>query len=200
MVDDHPAMRAGLVAILGDEADLDVVAEASDGQTAIACYASSRPDVMLLDYQLPDMNGDAVVAELLKTNPSAIVLIVSSYGEEEAIRSSLAAGARGYLLKDTRSEDIVDAVRAAARGQRVVKGVIASRLADSMGRETLSSREKDVLAHLARGSSNKIIAYELGIAEPTVKVHVSHILGKLGATDRTDAVLRALKRGLVTLD
>ncbi|MEM8771491.1 MAG: response regulator transcription factor [Pseudomonadota bacterium] len=199
VVDDHPVLRAGVVALIDDEPDLNVIAEAGDGASAVGLFRDCDPDVVVMDLQLPDSNGEDLIASLKAERPDAQFLALTTYGGEDTIRRTIEAGAIGYLLKESLRSDIVSAVRLAAQGKRFVRGVVADRLVDSMTRDQLTDRENDVLRELALGQSNKGIAKRLGLAEPTVKIHISHILEKLGAKDRTDAVLKALEKGTIRL-
>lgn len=199
VIDDHPALRAGLRSLLEDQNDIQVVAEAGEGSIALQTYRSTRPDVVILDLELPDRPGETVLADLLEEDPKARVIVLTTYGGEAVIRRVVELGARGYLLKDTARRDLVGAVRNVHRGLRAVRGEVAQRLASALQMDMLTPRETEVLRTLALGRSNKAIAQDLGISEATVKIHVGNILQKLGAKDRTDAVLLALSRGFIRL-
>lgn len=197
IVDDHPAMRSGLRALIEDDHELTVVGEAVDGATGLEAFSNLKPDVTIMDLQLPDMDGETVISEILVLNPKAVIIALTTFGGSDTIKRTLAAGARGFLLKDSARREIVDAVKRAFAGHRIVRGVVAERLADSMMFDDLTPRELDVLKSLSTGNSNKAIAFDLGISESTVKIHLGNILEKLGATDRTDAVLKSLERGVI---
>ena len=199
-VDDHPMMRAGVGAVLSAQPDVVVVAEAGTADQAVAAYAEHRPDVVLMDLRLPDRSGAEATRDILAADPEAVVLALTTYDGDEDIYRALEAGACGYLLKDMLRTAVVGAVRAAAAGHRVVPPEVAARLAEQFPRVALTGREHDVLRAAAQGFSNKRIAARLGIATGTVKVHVRHILDKLGVPDRTAAVTAGLRRGLIHLD
>jgi DNA-binding NarL/FixJ family response regulator len=199
VIDDHPAMRAGLAALIDDASGLEMVGDAGTGAEALILVPRLQPDVTLIDLQLPDMDGETVILRLLELNPEAVIIAVTTFGGSDTIKRTLAAGARGFLLKETARLEIVEAIRRAHKGQRVVRGEVAERLAEALSQEEMTPRELDVLKTLAMGSSNKHIASELGISESTVKVHLSNILQKLSASDRTEAVMKALGRGIIRL-
>jgi DNA-binding NarL/FixJ family response regulator len=199
VVDDHPVLRSGVVAMLNDQPDMTVAAEAGDGASAMAALRDHEPNVVLCDLQLPDRDGEGLIAEMLAERPDVRILALTTFGGADTIRRTLEAGAAGYLTKDTMRRELVDAVRRVASGHRVVKGEVAERLADAMTSEALTVRERDVLRELALGQSNKEIGRSLGIAEATVKIHVRHVFEKLGAHDRTQAVMKGLERGTIRL-
>jgi DNA-binding NarL/FixJ family response regulator len=199
VVDDHPVVRKGLVSILVDEPDLEVVGEAQNATEAVSLHRQLRPDVTLMDVVMPGPSGADAIAEIRSDSPQARVLVLSTFAGDEDIHRALAAGARGYLLKDSPTRDILDAIRIIAAGGRRVPEPIAERLAERVPHTELSPRELDVLRLVAQGTSNKLIADRLGITEGTVKSHVSNILIKLGADDRTGAVTTALARGILRI-
>ena len=199
-VDDHPMMRAGVGAVLSAQPDLTVVAEAGTAADAVAAFQEHRPDVTLMDLRLPDRSGAWATAQIRALDPAARVLALTTYDGDEDIYRALDAGACGYLLKDMIRTAIVDAVRRAAAGHRVVPPEVAGRLAEHFPRAALTGREREVLTAAADGLSNKEIGARLGIATGTVKVHVRHVLDKLDVADRTAAVTAALRRGLLHLD
>ena len=199
VVDDHPALRAGLRTLVEAGGDIRVVGEAGLGAEALELYRRTSPDVVILDLELPDMSGEAVLETLLEHDSSARVIVLTTYGGEAVIRRVIELGAWGYLLKDTARRELVQAVRNVSRGLRAVRGEVAERLASALQADNLTHRETDVLRSLALGHSNKAIARDLGIREATVKIHIGNILQKLGAKDRTDAVLLALQKGHIRL-
>lgn len=200
VADDHPIVRAGLQTLLATQPDFDLVGDASNGRDLVALARIHRPDVALIDLRMPDLDGVATTRELRVASPSTHVLILTTYDTDGDVLRAIEAGATGYLLKETPREEIFRAVRATARGESVLTPSVASRivgLARGAGEATLSPRELEVLTHVARGTSNKIIARELGISEATVKTHLLHIFGKLGVDDRTAAVTSAMGRGML---
>lgn len=198
--DDHPVVRRGIAALVANEPDIRIVAEAADGAEAIACYDRHRPDVVVMELRLPRVGGMAAMRTILASHPKAkIVAFTSSAGDADIYRA-LRAGVFGYLSKDAMGEQLIDAIRAAADGRRVIPASIAARLAEFMPRADLTAREIEVLRLAARGLRNRDIARSLMRSEETIKVHVKHIMGKLGAKDRTEAVTIALRRGIIHLD
>jgi DNA-binding NarL/FixJ family response regulator len=199
LVDDHYLVRMGLRSIIALEPDMTVCAEASTGEQARALFRSHRPDVTLMDLRLPGINGSETVQEIRREFPDARMVMISTYVCDEEIYRALQAGAMAYLVKSVQREELTQAIRKAAAGQRHIPPEVAARLADRMTRSQLSTRELDVLRLLVGGRRNREIAGALIITEGTVKLHVSSILGKLGAADRTEAVTVALQRGIVQL-
>jgi DNA-binding NarL/FixJ family response regulator len=199
LVDDHYLVRMGLRSILALEPDMTVVAEASTGEQARALYRMHRPDVTLMDLRLPGINGSETVHEIRMEFPDARIVMISTYVGDEEIYGALQAGAMAYLVKSVQREELAAAIRKAAAGQRHIPPEVAARLADRVTRSQLSSRELEVLRLLVGGRRNREIAGALVISEGTVKLHVSSILSKLGAADRTEAVTVALQRGIVQL-
>lgn len=198
-VDDHPIFRDGLAALIGIYDDLELVAEAGDGMEAIAQYREHRPDVTLMDLGLPLLGGAKATASICAEFPAARIIVLTTFEGDADIHRALESGARGYLLKDAVRTQVADAIRTVHRGGRVVTPPVAQRLAEFTPRVELTAREHEVLELMARGLSNKEIADAIGRTEATVKVHVLHILSKLGVGDRTGAVTVALKRGLIHL-
>lgn len=205
VADDHELVRYALRTLLEAEGDIDVVGEAAEGQAVISDCIESKPDVLLLDMRMPGPGGVEVCRQIRDACPEVSVLVLTSYDGDEEVFGVLSAGACGYLLKDTRPERVVHAIRAVADGQAVFDSAVANRIItgrqhenDEM-EELLSERETEVLQLMAKGMSNKEIGRALWIGETTVKTHVSHILRKLGQADRTQAVLAAVKAGLVRL-
>ncbi|MEO7998289.1 MAG: response regulator transcription factor [Gemmatimonadaceae bacterium] len=199
-VDDHPIFRDGLSALLAFYPDMNLVAEAGDGARAIELYRVHRPDVTLMDLSMPGVGGVAAIQAIIAEAPNARIIALTTYDGDVDIRRALEAGARGYLLKDALRNHIADAIRVVHRGQRVIPPAVAGRLAEFTPTLELTEREVEVLGHLATGMSNKEIAKAIGRTEATVKVHVMHVLRKLGVDDRTAAVATGLKRGIIHLD
>jgi DNA-binding NarL/FixJ family response regulator len=200
VVDDHFVVRMGLAGSINIEADMVVEAEASNGQQAIASYRQHRPDIVLMDLNLPGMSGVEATSAICKEFPDASVIMLSTHDGEEDIYRSLQAGARTYLLKTAAREDLIQTIRAVHAGERAISPAIGARLAERMTHAELTSREVEVLKLIAKGRSNKEIGSALGIAEVTVKLHVGHILTKLNVHDRTQATTTALQRGILHLD
>jgi len=200
IVDDHSLMRVGLVTLLNLEPDMAVVAQASTGQQAIDLYRKHRPDIVLMDLRMPGMSGDEATARLCEKFPGAKVLALSSYDAQEQIFRCVQAGARSYLPKDVVLDELLRAIRTVHDGQNYLPPAIAARLMERMRAPELSPREDAVLQLIVKGNTNKKIASALSIAETTVKDHVSNILTKLKATDRTQASTVAIQRGLVQLN
>ena len=199
VVDDHPLLRAGVRAVLEVERDILVVAEAASGREAIEAFESLRPDVTLMDLQMPDTSGTAAIQEIRRRFPDARIVVLTTYkGDVSALRA-LRAGAVGYLLKGELRTDLVHTIRAVHGGGRRIPAEIAADLAMHLGEDALSEREIQVLRSVAQGNSNKRVAVELGVTEETVKAHMKSITSKLGANDRTHAVTIALRRGILEL-
>jgi DNA-binding NarL/FixJ family response regulator len=203
LADDHAVVRQGLRTFLDLQDDIEVVAEAADGQTAVGATLRTDPDVVLLDLVMPGLDGVGVLARLRERDARARVIVLTSFGDDDKLFAALRAGAAGYLLKDVEPSELVRAIRSAHAGQSPLSPAVATRIVEEVAHGgaaapgELTPRELDVLTLIARGRSNKVIARELGVAEKTVKTHVSHILGKLGLTDRTQAALYAVRQGLV---
>ncbi|MGA3033367.1 MAG: response regulator transcription factor [Terracidiphilus sp.] len=198
-VDDHPLMRVGIVAVIRHESDMDLAGEASTGREAIQLFQELRPDVTLMDLRLPDMSGiDALIA-IRAQFPSARVIVLTTFEGDAEIRRALDAGAQSYLLKSFPRKQILETIRKVYAGKRQVPPEVAAQLAEHIGNELLSGREIQVLERIATGKKNGEIATLLFITEETVKNHVKHILEKLGASDRTEAVTIGLRRGIIRL-
>jgi DNA-binding NarL/FixJ family response regulator len=198
-VDDHPLLREGIAAVVNNAPDMVVVAQASNGYNAIRAFRDHRPDVTLMDLRLPDISGiDAMIAIREESRDARIIIVTTFEGDVE-IQRALAAGARGYLLKSTPPAELVEAIRTVHAGKKRIPPEIASSLAEHVADELLTGRERDVLRHVAGGNRNRDIADRLFISEETVKVHIKHIMEKLGATDRTQAVSIAVRRGIIEL-
>jgi DNA-binding NarL/FixJ family response regulator len=198
--DDHPVVRAGIRAMIANEPDLAVVAEAGNGADAVSLYADHQPEVVLMDLRMPGMDGVAATRAILAAHPGARVVALTSYEGDADIYRALDAGACGYLLKDMLGAEVVGAVRAAAGGRRVIPPAVAGRLAEFTPRVDLTPREVEVLRLAAKGLRNRDIARVIGRTEETVKVHLKHVMAKLGAEDRTEATTIALQRGILHLD
>jgi two-component system NarL family response regulator len=190
----------GLASIMALEPDVEVCAEAASGQEARALYRTHRPDVTLMDLRLPDISGTETLQAIRSEFPDARIVIISTYVCDEEIYGALQAGAMAYLVKSVQRDELMRAIRKAAKGQRHIPAEVAARLAERVTRSQLSSRELEVLRLLVAGRRNREIAGTLDITEGTVKLHVSSILGKLGVADRTEAVTRALQHGIVQLE
>jgi DNA-binding NarL/FixJ family response regulator len=199
IADDHPLLRQGIAALLTDQPDMQIVAQASTGLEAIEKFRAHQPDLMLMDLQMPGMNGiDAMIA-IRSEFPEARFIVLTTYAGDVQIVRALKAGARAYLLKSLLHRELLDTIRAVHAGQKRIPPEIAAQLADHAADDSLTAREIEVLRNIAEGCSNKIVADRLSITEETVKAHVKNILSKLGANDRTHAVTIALKRGIIEL-
>ena len=199
VADDHPIVRGGIVALLSAAGDIEVVAEAADGLEAVRLAAEHRPDVVLMDLRMPGLDGDEATARILAANPVARVVILTTYESDASILTAIEAGASGYLLKAAPQEEILAGVRSVARGEVALAPSIAAMLVQRVAKPavTLSPRETEVLALVAQGSSNPSIAAALFVSEATVKTHLLHVFEKLGVSDRTRAVTRAMELGLL---
>jgi DNA-binding NarL/FixJ family response regulator len=198
-VDDHPMFREGIASVIADEADMRLVAEATTGGEAVEAYRVWRPDVTLMDIQMPDMNGiDATIA-IRKEFPSARIVVLTTYEGDVLAQRAIKAGAAGYLLKSMLRKELLATVRQVHQGRRVIPAQVASGMAEHWHAGELSKREIEVLQLAAAGQSNKRIGLHLAISEETVKVHMKSILAKLGASDRTHAVMLAIERGILDL-
>ena len=198
-VDDHPVFRAGISAMLANESDLCIVGEASDGHEAVSQYRALCPDLMLLDLQMPGLNGIEVIAQIRAQYSTARIVVLTTYAGDVLAQRALTAGAQGYVLKGMIRKDLLDTIRAVHSGMKRINADVAAGLADHMGDDLLSDREVQVLRLVAFGNSNKRVAARLAISEETAKGHVKSILAKLSATDRTHAVTLALMRGIIQL-
>ena len=205
LADDHAVVRQGLRTFLDLQDDIEVVAEAGDGEAALDAAQRTDPDVILLDLVMPKLDGVGALKRLRERESRARIIVLTSFGDDDKLFAALRAGATGYLLKDVEPLELVRAIRAAADGNAPLSPTIVTRVVEEIAQgggapaevDDLTPRERDVLILIARGRSNKVIALELGVAEKTVKTHVSHILGKLSLTDRTQAALYAVRHGLV---
>ena len=198
-VDDHALLRQGVASLVNLESDMELVGQASTGREAIEQFKRHRPDVTLMDLQMPDMHGIEAMIAIRSEFPNARIIVLTTYeGDAQALRA-LKAGARAYILKGRVHRELLDAIRAVHAGQKRIPPEVAARLAEHTGEEELSARELDVLRLIAAGNANKEIGAQLSISEDTVKRHVTNILSKLGANDRTHAVTIGLKRGIIEL-
>jgi DNA-binding NarL/FixJ family response regulator len=196
-VDDHPLLREGIAAVLQDEPDMVLVAEATNGDDAIRSFRQHRPDVTLMDIQMPGMCGIDAMTAIRTEFPNARFVVLTTYqGDVQALRA-LKAGASGYLLKSMLRKELLETIRIVNSGNRRIPPEVAAELADHLADDALSEREMEILHQVASGNSNKLIASHLRISEATVKGHMKNILSKLGANDRTHAVTIAIKRGII---
>ncbi|GFE81192.1 DNA-binding response regulator [Steroidobacter agaridevorans] len=198
-IDDHPLLREGIAATLAGQPDMQLVAEAASARAGIEQFRLTRPDVTLMDLQMPDMNGIDAIRIIREEFPDARILVLTTFQGDAQITGALRAGACGFMLKDTMRKALRDSIRTAHAGRRVIPPDVATMLAEHLTDELLSLRELDVLRGAAQGNANKRIAADLGISEDTVKAHMKNILAKLGANDRTHAVVTAVKRGIIEL-
>jgi DNA-binding NarL/FixJ family response regulator len=199
VADDHPLVRDGIVAVVSAEPDMEVVAQAGDGREAVARFRSLQPDVALMDVQMPGLDGIGATAAIRSQAPTARIVILTTYdGDVQAMRA-LKAGASGYLLKSMFRTEVMDAIRTVHAGRRYVPQAIAARLGAHAMSEELSPREVEVLREVAQGGGNLAVARRLGVSDDTVKTHMKHILSKLEASDRTQAVTIAVRRGIIGL-
>jgi DNA-binding NarL/FixJ family response regulator len=196
-VDDHPLLREGIAAVISGEEDIELIAEAANGQEAIELFRRHRPNVTLMDLQMPDMNGIEAIIAIRREFPNARFVILTTYQGDVQVVRALKAGASGYLLKNMLRKDLLDTIRAVNAGRRRIPPEIAAELADHIAEDTLTDREIEVLRLVAIGNSNKIIGAQLNVSEATVKGHMKSILAKLGANDRAHAVTIAIKRGFI---
>jgi DNA-binding NarL/FixJ family response regulator len=198
-VDDHPLLRAGIAALISSQADMVVVAESSNGRDAISRFRKHRPDVTLMDLQMPEMSGTDAIIAIRDEFPDARIIVLTTYaGDVQALRA-LQAGARGYLLKDAVQEELLDTIRAVHAGKKTLSRPVSQGIAEHATDDALTKSEIDVLRLIAQGKANKQIADQLSIAEETVKSRVKNILSKLDADDRTHAAMIGLKRGIIEL-
>jgi DNA-binding NarL/FixJ family response regulator len=198
-VDDHPLLREGIAALVNAEADMKMVAEASNGQEAIEKFRLHRPDVTLMDLQMPGSNGIEAIIDIHNEFPNARIIVLTTYTGDVQVLRALRGGAQGYILKGHVHRELLETIRAVHAGKKRIPPEVAAELADHAAEDNLTSRETDVVRLIASGNANKVIAYQLSISEETVKTHVTNILSKLGANDRTHAVTIALKRGIIEL-
>jgi DNA-binding NarL/FixJ family response regulator len=203
IADDHAVVRQGLRTFLELHDDIEVVGEAADGEEAVAAVGRTQPDVALVDLVMPRLGGIDAIRRIRHDTPATRVLVLTSFADDESVLPALRAGAAGYLLKDVQPRELIGAIRTIHGGEALLAPAVATRLIEQLGAEApprapddhLTPREREVLAQIARGLPNKLIALELGVSERTVKTHVSNILGKLGFTDRTQAAVYAVRHG-----
>jgi two-component system NarL family response regulator len=199
IADDHPLILAGLSSLLGAMPEFRVVAQATDGQQAVALYRQHRPDVVIMDLSMPRMNGVEAIERIRADDDCASIVILTTYQGDEDVYRGLRAGAKAYLLKDADSRQLVDCLRTVASGQQFLPAEVASKLAERKATSQLSRRELEILAYLATGKSNKMIARSADIEVGTVKFHVNNILAKLNVASRTEAATVAARRGLLSV-
>lgn len=198
-VDDHPLLREGIAALVNNQADMVLVAEASNGAEAIQLFKQHQPDVTLMDLRLPDMSGIDILIAIRTEFPEARIIMLTTFEGDVEIHRALQAGARGYLLKNMPPSELLDVIRQVHAGKKRIPPEIASQLAEHMSDQNLTEREVEVLRQVADGNRNRDIAKKLFISEETVKVHIKHIMEKLGAADRTQAVSIGIRRGIIQL-
>jgi DNA-binding NarL/FixJ family response regulator len=198
-VDDHPLLREGISALVNNQPDMTVAGEAATGAEAVQLFKQLQPDVTLLDLRLPDMSGIDILIAIRTEFPDARVIMLTTFEGDVEIHRALQAGARGYLLKNMPPSELLDVIRQVHAGKKRIPPAIASQLAEHMSDETLTEREVEVLREVAGGNKNRDIANKLFISEETVKVHIKHIMEKLGAADRTQAVTIGVRRGIIQL-
>ena len=198
-VDDHPLLREGIAAIINNQPDMLMVAQAATGCEAMQMFRTQRPDVTLMDLRLPDMSGIDVLIAIRAEFSDAHVIMLTTFEGDVEIQRALKAGARGYLLKSTPPKELVETIRHVHAGKKGIPSQVAAHLAEHVSDEALTAREIEVLRHIAEGNRNRDIAEKLFISEETIKVHIKHIMEKLGASDRTQAVAIAVRRGIIQL-
>ena len=198
-VDDHPPIREGIAALIANQKDMRLVAEASNGREAIEQFRSHRPDITLTDVQMPEMNGIDALNAIRREFPDARIIVLTTYAGDVLCKRAMQAGAQAYILKGSVRRDLLDTIRAVRAGKKFIHAEVATELASHAADDSLSEREIEVLSQIAAGNSNKLVADQLAISEDTVKGHVKSILSKLGVNDRTHAVTAALKRGIIEL-
>ena len=198
-VDDHPLLREGIAAVIQSQPDMQIVAQACSGQEGVQQFRKHHPDVTLMDLRLPDISGiDAIIA--IRTEfPEARVIVLTTFEGDVEIQRALEAGARAYMLKNMPPKDLIDGIRQVHSGKKRIPAQVAAQLAEHLSDEALTDREVEVLSQIAGGNRNRDIAEKLFITEETVKVHIKHIMEKLGASDRTEAVAIGLRRGIIEL-
>jgi DNA-binding NarL/FixJ family response regulator len=198
-VDDHALIREGVAALIANQKDMSLVGEASNGREAIQQFRSQRPDVTLMDLQMPEMNGIDSLIAIRSEFPEARIIVLTTYAGDALCKRAMKAGAQAYILKGNVRKDLLDTIRAVRAGKKILHAEVAAELATHAADDSLSEREIEVLSLIAAGNSNKLVADQLAISEDTVKGHVKNILSKLGVNDRTHAVTAALKRGIIEL-
>jgi DNA-binding NarL/FixJ family response regulator len=199
IADDHSVVREGLVSLIKRKSDMTVVAEGSNGREAVDFWKEHRPDVALLDLRMPELDGVGAIKEIRELDPNAHIVVLTTFDGDEDIYRAIKAGAKGYLLKDTAREALMECIRKVHSGETCIPPTLAAKLAERVSGEALSAREIEVLQRIAAGKSNKEIGAELFISEGTVKTHVKSIFSKLDVVSRTEAVATATRRGLIQL-
>ena len=198
-MDDHPLVRKGIPSILANEADMELVAEANNGREAVSLFKEHKPDVVLMDLRMPEIDGTSATRMIRQEAPDARIIALTSYDGDQDIYRALEAGVRGYILKEMVHTEVVRAIRTVHAGKRLMPQEVAERLSEYFPQVALTPREVEVLGLVAKGMANKEIAAKLGTASGTVKMHIQNILAKLGAADRTHAVTIAMERGILHL-
>lgn len=198
-VDDHPLLREGIAALIGNQTDMQLVAEASNGREALELFRKHRPDIALMDLQMPEMNGIDAMSSIRSEFPDARIIVLTTYAGDVQVSRALKAGARAYLLKGSLRKELLETIRAVHAGQKRLSSEVAAEIAEHATDDALTPREIEVLGLIAGGNANKQIAAQLSLSEETVKSHVRNILDKLGANDRTHAVAIGVKRGIIDL-
>jgi len=198
-VDDHPLLREGIAALIGNQTDMELVAEASSGREALEQFRQHRPDITLMDLQMPEMSGIDAISAIRGEFPEARIIILTTHAGDVQVSRALKAGARAYLLKGLLRKELLETIRAVHAGQKRLSSEVAAEIAEHATDDALTPREVDVLRLVAGGNANKEIAAQLLLTEETVKSHIRNILAKLGANDRTHAVAIGLKRGIIDL-
>ncbi len=198
-VDDHPLLREGITAVINSQPDMLMIADAASGRDGILQFRKHRPDVTLMDLRLPDMNGVDTIVAIRAEFPDARIIMLTTFEGDVEIQRALEAGARGYMLKSMPPKDLVEGIRQVHAGKKRIPSQLAAQLAEHMSDESLTTREIEVLRQIAEGNRNRDIGDKLFITEETVKVHIKHIMEKLGASDRTQAIAIAIRRGIIHL-
>ena len=199
IVDDHPLLREGIAALVGKQADMELVAEASSGREALEQFRQHRPDITLMDLQMPEMDGIEATSVIRGEFPGARIIVLTTHAGDVQVSRALKAGARAYLLKGMLRKELLETIRAVQSGQKRVSPEVAAEIAEHSADDALTPREVDVLRLVAKGNANKGVAAQLSLTEETVKSHIRNILSKLQASDRTHAVAIAVKRGIIDL-
>jgi len=198
-VDDHPLLREGIAALIGNQTDMEVVAEASNGREALELFRAHRPEITLMDLQMPEVNGIDAISAIRCEFPDARIVVLTTHAGDVQVSRALKAGARAYLLKGLVRKELLETIRAVHAGKRRLSSEVAAEVAEHAADDALTPRETDVLRLVAGGNANKAIAARLSLTEETVKSHVRNIMAKLGANDRTHAVAIGVKRGIIDL-
>jgi DNA-binding NarL/FixJ family response regulator len=198
-VDDHPLLREGITAVINSQPDMLMIADAASAHDGILQFRKHRPDVTLMDLRLPDMSGVDTIVAIRAEFPDARIIMLTTFEGDVEIQRALEAGARGYMLKSMPPKDLVEGIRQVHAGKKRIPSQLAAQLAEHMSDESLTTREIEVLRQIAEGNRNRDIGEKLFITEETVKVHIKHIMEKLGASDRTQAIAIAIRRGIIHL-